>query len=1158
MRKIKLMALLLAALMIVTAFAGCAGVKQEAVDDLDDRVSKIEDLLLQQNDTIKDLGDKIENGGSNNSDVLAAIESMNKDLSDKIGKLEDRVEDVENKPAAGGADTNVQAKQTEALASIAVQKAEFNKNAAEYDDEAFAAITSAFAKAEATVTAATTEAEVAAAMATLKTTLDEYKTYAMKLYDLYIALLGNINDGAEELVEDALDFIDILDEVYEDSKDINKDLQYVVAEATDTTRAKVLDVYAAVKALCEIYNNGTDVAFQYVDAKGNVKTYSDALTLQAYKAEAKEIVREIKNNIGTEGLTYKALKAYGSEALEALQDRYNTYVESAEFVGGKALVDLVTNANLLVNALDVAEALYDARDAYKELSGRISGTYQDGFYYYTNVANKADCLVIADPSANAEEGDVVFLDEYYTEKVDEVIADWIDEFDLTAEDATAIIDEAEEEEGFYKTYLQRRRKVALTAAAYSEFVKNIVPGIKSLNKLTSKSADAVEDFNELKAAVEALNQLQEKNVKSENVADQIDIYLDVETFYQFVEQSGIVAVDDITLFIVDEAEDDEVEDLVADINAGRLDDVKAITNLAEITAQQFVELFTFAADIKAIDKKATDADDDYIALRTTGEKYNFFAVEFAQAEKFANYINAAIANLVYKVENNKISSNEEFVKLAGEYVNIAFANGEFEIVYDNGTADTSDDVTFDKDYEGDEVLYVAAAEAINYAEDYKTVANEGEFNPLTCGVTDGVYVTLDLMDENQKVTRGENVFTIEFFNYAFPTFKSLINVDAFETAQTAAEARIEKLFNDIDALKAILEEVAYVRGTAYEYKDTNGNGKVDLGEIIGDTDKDGEIDEDETWTPIAVNTVSLGDKAKFDEAVKIYDAWVFAGGNQSLELFTEKLDDEGESYGGLYVMEGFANQDGVGAILATLRDLNYKFKTLTDAANAFVNAVKLVGDVNTYNSISATASKNKLSGDGDVDKFAITKFVNSESTTDNAGVNGTWTYVLLSTNGALTTDTYVDKVSDKTTGVAGNLPETAYTKAELLKKVVEFYNAFEDANIEYVAASNNDYDDAETLNFYANKGYEAYKAVDDAKATYEKYDLIAAKGACLIAAAAAATADIDDATTTFKGHIAAATTLAALDNAIANYISVGGAAPDLAGWTIYDFDSIAD
>ena len=48
MRKIKLMALLLATLMIVSAFAGCAGVKKEELDALDVRVQALEDLLNGQ------------------------------------------------------------------------------------------------------------------------------------------------------------------------------------------------------------------------------------------------------------------------------------------------------------------------------------------------------------------------------------------------------------------------------------------------------------------------------------------------------------------------------------------------------------------------------------------------------------------------------------------------------------------------------------------------------------------------------------------------------------------------------------------------------------------------------------------------------------------------------------------------------------------------------------------------------------------------------------------------------------------------------------------------------------------------------------------------------------------------------------------------------
>ena len=54
MRKVKLLAFVLAALMVVAAFAGCGTKEIEAnVTDLDERVTKLEELLNKVNDSVE-------------------------------------------------------------------------------------------------------------------------------------------------------------------------------------------------------------------------------------------------------------------------------------------------------------------------------------------------------------------------------------------------------------------------------------------------------------------------------------------------------------------------------------------------------------------------------------------------------------------------------------------------------------------------------------------------------------------------------------------------------------------------------------------------------------------------------------------------------------------------------------------------------------------------------------------------------------------------------------------------------------------------------------------------------------------------------------------------------------------------------------------------
>lgn len=1171
MRKIKLMALLLAALMIVTAFAGCAGVKQEVVDGLDDRVSKIEDLLLQQNDTIKELGDKVANGGSNNSDILAAIESMNKDLSDKIADLDSRVEDVEKQPAVGGVDTNVQAKQTEALAKIDVEKAKFNKNVAEYDEDSFAAITSALAKAQAEVTAATTVEGVATAMANLAKTLEDYKTYAMKLKDIYDALLGNINDDAEELVENAEAFIDVIDEVYAELDEDEKveALEYTVVEATETSKAKKLDVYNSVKALIELYKsrattaNPNTATFQYVDTKG-IKTAggSGAISVYSvagYKAWAKEIVADIEDAV-EEGLTYALLQDTSISGLNDIKDDYDEFVKSAELIGGKALVELVDNIDLLVDAIDLAEELFDARDAYLELNGRIDGAYKDGFYYYTDVAAKAVTLTIVDPE---DEDEVVYLDTFYKEMVDELIADWIDEFDLSAEDAAAIIDE-QEGDGFYNNYLKDRRRVEVVAEAYNTFSKNIVPGIKALNKITGKSADAVKQFNDLVEAMEALYKLQVADLKSENVADQINITFGDAEFggkllEQFLVQSGVVNVDGIVMAATKNAADGVIEAL----NADRVDNVtSAITTLQTIDAEDFVEIFTFASDIKKVDAAYKDTADNYTTKYFEGEIYKFFAEEYAQVEEFAKNINNAIA---YLVENaDTISSNVEFIDLAGKYTTLDKADDGFKVVYAKGTAS---EVEYDNSHANAADLYVLAADAINYAETYET------FTAMST-VTDGAYVTANTLVDD--VVGTANVLTIDFFNYAFPEFTALIDAEEFAAAQKAADARIQKLFKDVDSLKAALAEIEYVRATkgagstAYIYTDLNKNGVNDFGdEFEWDTNMNGIIDGDEDWSTaatVALDTISINanNVTAVRNAFKAYNEWTYAGGRESLEVFEAKLDAEGKAINGLFEMKGFGAEDGVGAILSTLRLLNSKIEELSALATKFVNAVRFVGDVNKYDTISVSATLNKLDGTNSyLNRFALYDFAKPTST-DPKKFDGIYYYIRETAEGLTKSEAYTTVTgADKETTAAEALPAEAMTKVELIQAVVEYYNDFVAENTKYVPATNNNYDsiEANSATFYAVEEYDAYNVVDDAKKTYDAFELVAAKAACLQFAAGVKSTISADVYSSFVDQIHGAPSLAALAFTMDSYNDLVDAAQkieasDVAGWTIYEFKNL--
>lgn len=1251
MRKIKLMALLLAALMIVTAFAGCAGVKQEVVDGLDDRVSKIEDLLLQQNDTIKDLGDKVGNV-SDNSDILAAIESMNKDLSDKIADLDSRVEDVEKQPAVGGVDTNVQAEQTKALAKIDVEKAKFNKNVTEYDEDTFAAITSALAKAQAEVTAATTVEGVAAAMATLTKALEEYKTYAMKLKDIYDALLGNINGDAEELVENAEAFIDVIDEVYAELvEDENENgsiedekadaLAYTVVEATATSKAKTLDVYSSVKALIQLYNEkstkkaGETAAaetfklgskLQYVEKNGDkvyVRTVGDSNAVTVYsvagfKKAADDLSKAIVGAVTEDGLTYAQLVELTKKgtSLVNLQTQYENYVKGAELIGGKALVDLVKNVELLTEALELTDKLFDARDAYAELNGRDkTGAYLDGFYYYmdaTEGAGKYDGLVIADPDDKSES---LFLEDFYSDYVDDVIADWADEFDLSDEDIAAIINEKENKDAgttgddYYGKYLQIRRRVSLYADAYDKFLKDVVPNIKKLNANASESAESIELFNSIKAAVADLVVLQEKDTKSENIADQQDVTLTSVVFGEFVEQSGIFNVTDTAMKGIKDLENGVDTYLERRLTA--ISGLTLATDATAIDSAKFANLFTFAADVKDLDAAAkNDADKYYVnnGIRVTGDVHDFFANKYVKVETYANEINKAIAYLVKYAD--VLPTNKDFVKLAGDYVTLDKADNDFKIVYAKGT---TSEVTYynQKDLGADAEkaynaadLYVLAADAIDYSkigtgegESFKAFDADTDLFDADTGLANlnNTAVIYNALRTNEKDVDEDAspVLSISFFNYAFPEFASLIHGDELETARKAVDARLQKLFDDVDLLEEALAKIDYVRLTngkgskAYIYNDLNGNGVNDFGdEFPYDTNRNGIMDDEKEWpeakhgeTTVDLNTISINDANvnAVSAAFKAYNEWTFAGGKTSLEIFGEKLDDQSKAISGLYEMKGFGDADGVGAILKTLRELNTEIEKIKAEAKKFTDVISLIVDVNKYNSISVTASTNKLAGDANLDRYAIYDFAKPTATgVTHKTYDGTYYFITetetgFTKTGGSATVSGADKESDALSALG-----TAVTKVKLMKAAVEYYDAFYKLNKKYVAATNNNYDstDDNSVTFYALEEYDAgYSAVENAKKTYEgteteSLQLVAARAACV---EFTKKTDIVKAVTdkgidanvmkSFTDQIYTAPSISALAFAMDSYNALVDdkydiKPADLAGWTIHDFKNL--
>ena len=1107
MRKTKLMALLLAALMVVAVFAGCAsGVAQEDLDKTNANVADLADKVADLADSIKD------QAPTDNSDVLDAIGS----LGDKIGALEDKIENVESDlnqkiedvkddaPATDvpgttpvAPDAAVKAAAQAAQAELEVKKGIFAKDAAEYDAVDYAKILEAFGAANVAINAATTVAEVEAAKAALQAELDKYMTYAMKAYDYYIRLLGNITEDAEDLVDEAKAFLKEFKTTYDEKNvefvgkldSVSKttapewiaEAAYLVSEGSTEARDEYIDVYTNIENLIFLYNSTSKSAsttkdITFVNEKGKIE--SETLNTLAYYVElAEEIVDEIDDVVGEELIYSKELENKSND-LSKLFDKYDAFAEIAVILGGEALVDLVENADVLLAAEEAYDNLMEAVKAYDEATVVSRTQKEDVFYYYTELDDKT-ALEYTD-----EDGELAWTADVYAE-VDAILADWIDAYDLSEENVKAII-EAKEGANFYTdyaskpnkttTYVYNRHYTALLTEACEKFADEIADQIKDLNGLTNTSVQALLDYDAIEEAIEDLLVLQEADKNAtypENVAIEIKTFFDADDWKVILRESGIY------------------EDL-------------ADERIAAYTG--IIDLFTFDADIDALDDADkvyfdyVDHDDnattDEVLVDNRGNKeyceiHTFFTVTYTTINDAADAINDKIADLVEDVADNKLSSNKKFIELEGKFVKLA-GSQTFE----------SDDVVFT----AADNCYVAVEDL--YGKDY---------------------------EDYMKALAADS--SIEAFLYHYGEFAEMIDIDDFNDAKAALEAHIMDLFDEIDNIVDLVEAIGYVRddGKAVVYEDANKNGKYDDGEEVAGA----EIEY----------LVSLDDAAAVKAAIDAHNKWVYAGGSTDIEYFATHVDEDDYEYDDVYKMVTLENVEEISEAIARLADLDVDIQNLEKKASQFVSAVNNALAVHKATPIVVTVDDNYLNYDesNSTKWWSWTKRTLSTEAdaVDNAG---TYTFVVKGEPWKLSSGN--SYTANKSNPYAW-LESKTYTKTELLKTIAGMYDKFVAANVEYKADADNDYEDGEAY-YYQLPEYADYKAFDDAVKSYEALDLLSAKG-YVLKTVGAGTAD------SFRAQIANAATIAAVENAIYNYnvnVSSKITATSINEYTIYDFDRL--
>ena len=472
MRKIKITALLLAVLMIVTAFAGCAS--KSTVTNLDDKVNDLDGKIQEQADalagiqsSLKDISSALENQGSSSEldDIKAAVESnkaeaeANKQsIAEILAAIEALKESIEaNKDAIAGSEENdeeVKLAISKAGAKIDALKGAYEDNKANYKAEDLTAIREILGDAQATISACGAADAVSAALADMEAKLAAYKSVNGALYDYVVALTANIHDESAALVEEAYKALVAAGEFYEAG-------------------------YLA-KALTEYEVNGQKI--NLVTAIQALKANQEN-DLPKIKERALELVAKID----------AATAKYDDTVLFNLLGEYKSWERDAKKLSEKN-VALVTNYDKLVAALasaqNVQTALRDFGSASWNYPSTLAGTFGVdvaifGDYEALGVYRVLFTYDTLDSARNLAAARVVGI----YDAIDARLAEFKAEYDLNDAALEYIIETTYGDEYYVEKYESNK---ALAKAFAAEFDKLVAEGgvFANIKALNTKSLSA--------------------------------------------------------------------------------------------------------------------------------------------------------------------------------------------------------------------------------------------------------------------------------------------------------------------------------------------------------------------------------------------------------------------------------------------------------------------------------------------------------------------------------------------------------------------------------------------------------------------------------------------------------------------------------------------
>ena len=648
MRKVKVLALLLAALMVVAVFAGCADTSaiesdvanlDERVDALEGKINGLNDSINEQNGKLDNIADSVENDQT--AEQLAALqaalkaqEEANKALLEQLEKLNDKVDKVEdnqNKTEEGADDAAALEAAVKAYtAKLQEMKIACELNKADYLAADYEAVVTAIANAITAIATAEKAADVEKIFNDTKAIYDTKATVIVKLIGYYNAVRNAITVDSKALVEEIGAYVN----------------------GTATTASVVNTVYPVLPASVTAYKNG-DKNLDGTDVTVN-------------------LVTELKNAIAA----------------------YNYLVATT---GG--LKDAATAATNAIKAIGTVKfgvsdtAITNARTAYNDFAAKVTGLTGVAVYLAdTNIAMVENLAVLTDAEAriqNLKFADVMYLTlggsktvsvfkayNDLTVKVDfqkksvydtinAALGNWATTYAVDVENAKLIID-AVEGTNFYATYLANNDKVNLFASANTAFA-TIAARIATLNKVTVLSTAAFNEYADVTTAIEAWKVVRADDTTTASVNEKVVI--DDYNFVRVLAANGLVLTSDVTA------------------PAGS---TLPVVDMADIANSLSVKNITKAANYFGLYAFADTATS------------TFFSTTYAAAAAAAKTLNAEIKKLKDNLTaGTKFTSIERHIAVEGIYAKDAVTGN-----YVKATADATSPATSIANYKA---AYVTTA-----------------------------------------------------------------------------------------------------------------------------------------------------------------------------------------------------------------------------------------------------------------------------------------------------------------------------------------------------------------------------------------------------------------------------------------------------------------